>query len=77
MATEVERDIDERITPNMTDENVRDFVIDYTCRQCYKNEFDKPGSCEECIDGEVMEAHKDYLYNLAIKRRNFLKSTNQ
>ena len=70
MTSEIERNI----KSNMTDEEIKRFIIDYTCKQC-GNEFDKPGSCEECINYNETGAHKDYLYNLAIKRRDYLKLT--
>ncbi len=73
MISSIERDINENIKSNMTDEKITEFVIDYTCKQCYENEFDKPGSCEECINGEIMKPHKNYIYDLAIKRRNYFR----
>lgn len=72
MTTEIEKNINEKITSNITDEEIKEFVIDYTCRKC-GDEFEKPGSCERCIDYEMMRAHKDYIYRLAIERRNYLK----
>ena len=73
MVEKVVKDIEESITANATDEEIENFAINYTCRQCYENKFDKSRSCEECINGKVMEAHKEYLYRLAIQRRDFLR----
>ncbi|MFA4953061.1 MAG: hypothetical protein WC584_02470 [Candidatus Pacearchaeota archaeon] len=75
MREETIRDIHENITQDMTDEEIIKFVDNYTCRECGE-EFNKPRSCEECINYEIMRTHKDHLYNLAIETRNIYKIIN-
>ena len=73
MIEKVVKDIEDNITLNMSDDKIDEFVTNYICGRCGE-EFDKPGSCEECMDDERMQIHRDYIYNLSAKRRNYLKN---
>lgn len=73
MIDEIMRDIGEGITANMTNNQLDRFVTDYICNGC-GTDFDKPGSCEECMDDEYMKIHRSYVSSLAIKRRDYMKN---